>query len=134
MLIKKIAFATAVVFLVTLTSRAQDSCQRYVETAGGFSICIPAGWEVQEKEGQKFKLLFGARGQYLTSNINFKDENNSTLINDYATAAVAHILKNYRDTGADSVKLVSQEPFTTASGVSGVRVAFSSEFNGLLVR
>lgn len=134
MLIKKLAFATAFVFLLTVMSRAQDSCQRHVETGGGFSICIPVGWEVQEKEGQKFKLLFGTRGQYFTPNINFKDQHDTRLLSDYATAAIDYVLNHYKEAGADSVKLVKQEPFTTVSGVTGVKVTLRAEFKGLLVR
>lgn len=127
-------FAAAFVFLLALTGQAQDSCQRHVEPAGGFSICAPAGWETREKEGLKFKLLFGTPGQYFTPNINFKDDKDSRLINDYATAGVDYILKNYEQVGASSVKLVTQEPFTTASGASGIRVALRAEYKGLLIR
>lgn len=112
MLKKSLAFATAVVFLLTGTNQAQDSCQRYAETGGGFSICIPVGWKVEQKEGQKFKLLFGTAGQYFTPNINFKDVNDSRLLNDYTTASVNYVLEHYKEVGADSVKLVKQEQFT----------------------
>jgi hypothetical protein len=134
MTIKKIAFATALVFLVTLTGRAQDLCQRQVEPVGGFSICIPEGWRVKEQEGQKFKLLFGTPGQYFTPNINFKDSVDPRSINDYATAAIEYLLEHYKDVGADSVKFVKQEPFPTTSGVSGVKASYRAEFKGLLIR
>lgn len=134
MLIKNFALATAVVFLLTGMNQAQNSCQRHVETGGGFSICIPAGWKVEEKEGQKFKFLFGTSGQRFTPNINFRDHNDSRLLDDYATAGIDYLLENYKVVGADSVKLVKREPFTTASGASGVKVALRSEYKGLLVR
>ncbi len=134
MLIKNFALATAVVFLLTGMNQAQNSCQRHVETGGGFSICIPAGWKVKEKEGQKFKLLFGTSGQHFTPNINFRDHNDSRLLADYATAGIDYLLENYKDVGADSVKLVKREPFTTAGGASGVKATFRSEYKGLLIR
>lgn len=134
MLIKTFAFTAAVVFLLTGINQAQDSCQRHVETGGGFSICIPAGWKVEEREGQKFKLLFGPTGQHFTPNLNFRDDHDSRLIGDYATAGIDYLLEHYKDVGADSVKLVKREPFTTASGDSGVKVSFRSEFKGLLIR
>ena len=130
----KLAFAAALVLLLVLTGHAQDSCQRHLESAGGFSICAPVGWETMEKEGQKFKILFGTKGQYFTPNINFKDDTDPRLVNDYATAGVDYILKHYADVGATSVKLVTQEPFTTASGAAGVRVALRAEFKGLVIR
>lgn len=134
MLMKNFTFAVAVLFLLTGLNQAQDSCQRHVETGGGFSICIPTGWKVEEREGQKFKLLFGTRGQHFIPNINFRDHNDSRLLADYATAGIEYLLENYKDVGADSVKLVKREPFTTASGGSGVKVTFRSEYKGLLVR
>src|SRR5438309_10383462 len=134
LLMNKLAFAAALVFLSALNSQAQDSCQRHVEPAGGFSICVPVGWETVEKEGQKFKVLFGTPAQYFTPNINFKDDKDPRLINDYATAAIDYLLKHYDQAGASSLKVVTQEPFTTASGASGIRVAFRAEFKGLLIR
>src|SRR5687767_1709387 len=88
MIKKRMVFATALVFLFTVAVRAQQVCHRHIEPAGGFSICIPEGWATQEKEGQKFKLLFGPRGQVFTANINFKDEVDPRPLRDYATAAI----------------------------------------------
>ncbi|MEO8436003.1 MAG: hypothetical protein ABI596_13970 [Pyrinomonadaceae bacterium] len=133
MIIKRMALATAVVFLVTVAVRAQDSCQRQVELVGGFSICIPEGWRVQEKEGQKFKLLFGTSGPTFTPNINFKDAIDPRPISDYATAGVDYILKNFQEVGATSVKLISKTPITTAAGAQGMKVAMRAEFKGLLI-
>ena len=134
MFTKAFALAAAVVLLLTGINQAQDSCQRHVETGGGFSICVPLGWKVEAREGQKFKLVFGPPGQRFTPNLNFRDHNDSTLIDDYATAGIDYLLEHYKDVGADSLKLLKREPFTTAAGDSGVKVTLRSEFKGLLVR
>jgi hypothetical protein len=134
MFIKNFAFATAILFLLTGLNSAQDSCPRHVETGGGFSICVPIGWKVEAREGQKFKLVFAPRGERFTPNLNFRDDNDSRLLDDYATAGIDYLLENYKDVGADSVKLVKREPITTAAGASGVKVTFRSEYKGLLVR
>ena len=134
MMIKKTAFATMVFLLVTVNVRAQDSCQRHVEPAGGFSICTPEGWRVKEQEGQKFKFIFGPPGQHFTANLNFKETNVSASISEFASFSVNYLLEHYKETGAESVKLIKQEPFPTASGVPGVKASFKAEFKGLLIR
>jgi hypothetical protein len=134
MFIKTFAFVTAILFLLTSTIPAQDSCPRHVETGGGFSICVPIGWKVEAREGQKFKLVFAPRGERFTPNLNFRDDNDSRLLDDYATAGIDYLLEHYKDVGADTVKLLKREPITTAAGVSGVKVTLRSEFKGLLVR
>jgi hypothetical protein len=131
---KRLLLTIPLFFLLTLTSWAQDVCNRHSEPTGGFSLCAPAGWSVTEREGQKFKIIFGMPGEVFTPNINFKDEANSASLADYAGASIKYIQDNYQKLGATSIKLVSREDFLTTDKISGIKAIFSTEFKGHLVR
>ncbi|MDQ5847329.1 MAG: hypothetical protein M3539_18750 [Acidobacteriota bacterium] len=113
---------------------AQEECKRHIEPQGGFSICLPAGWSVEERQGQKHKQLFAPRDPRFTANINFRDEANTMPLEEYVAAGIKHILASAEKVGATSIKFVSQEPFVTDAGMSGVRVTFRSEYKGYLIR
>jgi hypothetical protein len=133
-MMKKLLVATLFVFLLALNGFAQTPCQRHVEPLGGFSLCPPDGWSLKEQEGQKYKIIYGERGAAFTPNINVKDEATSYPLVDYVSASVRSVLNNYEKIGATSIKLLEQANFMTTDRTAGVRVAFRTEYKGLLIR
>ena len=119
---------------LTLTCFAQGVCRRHREAAGGFSFCLPEGWTAVERPEQKYKIIFGPRGQVFTPNINMKDEVNKAPLADYVAASLKIILSNYGQTGATSVRIMSQANFMTATRIPGIKVTLQAEYKGLLIR
>jgi len=113
---------------------AQEVCKRNLEPQGGFSLCVPDGWTVSEKEGEKYKLFFAPAAERFTANINMKDGVSAMALGDYATAGVDHILKNYTQFGATSVKALTRDSFTAKTGLAGIKATFRVEYKGLLIR
>lgn len=97
-------------------------------------MCIPEGWAMQEKEGEKYKILMATGSDTFNPNINFKSQVHTLSLNEYATAGVDYILNNLQSIGATSVTVVSRDSFTTETGIVAIRLIFRSEFKGLIVR
>ena len=128
-------FLLLVILLCVVSSaRAQEACNRHSEPQGGFSLCVPDGWTAQEKEGQKYKLLFAPAAERFVANINMKDDTSAIPLEDYATASVEYIVTNYSKIGATDVKALTRAGFTTEAGLAGIRATFHAEYKGLLVR
>jgi hypothetical protein len=113
---------------------AQEACKRNIEPQGGFSLCVPDGWTASEKEGQKYKFLFAPTAATFTANINMKDEMSASPVEEYATNNADYILKNYMQFGASGVKALTRDSFITKTGLPGFRIAFHTEYKGLLLR
>jgi hypothetical protein len=133
-MMKKALFAFALLLLLALNCVAQENCQRHREVDGGFSICKPEGWTVGSSEGDKFKVLYGPRGDVLTPNINFKEETSDLSLADYVAAGIKQLQASIAQIGATSIKVVSQSNFTTNSNLHGVKVIFSTEYKGYQFR
>jgi hypothetical protein len=133
-MMKRVSLALLFVLLLALNALAQTPCQRHAEALGGFSFCPPAGWTAVEKEEQKYKIHFGPRAAVFTPNINVKDEATTYTLAAYAEASVKAIEGNYQTIGATSVKRVEQANFLTNAGMPGIRVAFLTEYKGILIR
>lgn len=131
---KKLLSITSLFFLLTLTGCAQDVCNRHSEPAGGFSLCIPAGWNVTEQEGRKYKVLHGERVDNATPNINIKDEATTASLADYAAGATKYITENYQQLGMTSMKLIASEDFMTTEGKPAIKVTLSMDIKGLKAR
>jgi hypothetical protein len=131
---KRLLSAPLFIFLLTLTCYAQSECKRNVEPVGGFSFCAPDDWTVTEKEGEKYKIVFGARREGLTPNINIKDDANAALLADYTAASIKYILSHYQEVGATSMKVLTQDDFITTTGVHAVKVIYHAEVKGLIIR
>jgi hypothetical protein len=134
MMMKRMLVAILFVFVLTQAGAAQDACKRHLEPSGAFSFCPPDGWSLMEKEGYKYKILHGPRGQVFTPNINIRDEANGAPLADYVSASVKEILTNYEKIGATSVKLLEQSNFATTKRTAGIRNAFRTEYKGLMIR
>jgi hypothetical protein len=113
---------------------AQETCARNVEPQGGFSLCVPDGWTVSEREGEKYKLLFAPPGERFTANINMKDSVSAMALDEYVATSVDYILKNYTQFGATTVKALTRDSFPTKTGVTGIKATFRTEYKGFLIR
>lgn len=113
---------------------AQEVCKRNLEPQGGFSLCVPDGWTVSEREGEKYKLFFAPAAERFTANINMKDVVSARALGEYATASIDHILKNYTQIGITSVKALTRDSFTATTGLVGIKATFRNEYKGLLIR
>ena len=109
---------------------AQEVCKRNLEPQGGFSICVPDGWTVTTKEGEKYELLFAPPGERFTTNINMKDTVSAVALGEYATASANYILKNFSQM---NVKALTRDSFTTQTGLAGIKATFHAEHKGLLI-
>ena len=133
-IIKRTVTVLALLLIAAAVASAQETCKRDVEPQGGFSLCVPDGWSVETKENQKFKMLFAPAAETFTANINMKDDDSSQALTGYVDASIKEILSNPPAISATSIKLVGRTDFATASGLTGERVAFETEYKGLLIR
>lgn len=131
-----IAFTVALIvsFNCLAQQHAEEHCERHSEALGGFSFCVPEGWTVEEREGNKYKMVFAPRATTFTPNINVRDETSTYLLNEYVTASIRTVLDNREKIGATSIKPMGQTEFITGSRLKGIKVAFQTEYRGLLVR
>src|SRR5437588_7784113 len=106
--LKVLLLAILLILIGTYSAQAQETCNRDVEAEGGFSICVPDGWTVTETTGDKFKALFAPRSDAFTSNINFKEGTSAASLEDYVAAEIKNLISNVAQTGATSIKVVSQ--------------------------
>jgi hypothetical protein len=111
---------------------AQETCKRNVEA--GFSLCVPDGWSVETKPDQKFKLFFAPAAPTFTANINLKDDASTASLTSYVGDSIKNILSNPPTIAATTIKLVGWTDFATASGVTGNKAIFETEYKGLLIR
>lgn len=134
MMMKRLLIAILFVFVLTQAGQAQFACKRHTEPSGAFSYCPPDGWSLTEKEGYKYKLVLGPRKEVFTPNMNIRDEANAGPLAAYVAASIKEILTNYEKIGATSVKVLEQSNFLTTNRVAGIRVAFRTEYKGLMIR
>jgi hypothetical protein len=131
---RRVFLSSALVFALALSGFAQQVCKRHVETAGGFSFCPPDGWTAGERPDQKYKVWFAPPAKEFTPNINLKDDENPVALAEYVAVSLKYILANKEKVGAESIELLDQSDFVTASGLTGIRMAFRTHYKGLVVR
>lgn len=128
-------FSTIFMLLAfTALSVAAQDCKRHAEPTGLFSFCFPEGWTAEARQNEPFKMLFAPRGETFTANINVKDEATQTPLSTYVGNSIRLIISNPARAGRNSVKLVSWGDFVTNSQLKGERIAFETEYRGLLIR
>jgi hypothetical protein len=98
---------------------------------GLFSYQAPPGWTVQESPVSKYKISLAAPVNGFAANINVVIENAPVSMNDYVTASL-NGLKSA--TALQDVKILSQEPFTTAAGLAGQKIVVTDTMNKIGVR
>lgn len=110
---------------------AQEVCKRNLEPQGGFSLCVPDGWTVTDREGEKYKLFFAPAGERFTANINMKDAASTMELEEYAAASSDYILKNFTQY---AVKALTRTSVITKTGLPGIKATFHAEHQGLPIR
>ena len=130
---KKALTVAILVLTLVLTSGAQE-CKRYTGPDGGFSFCPPDGWSLEERTGEKYKMVFGMPSNGFRPNINVKDEQSAAPLADYVAAGIEKILASVEKIGATNIKIVSQSDFVIGSEQRGIRVVFQSVYKGFVVR
>ncbi|HKZ02116.1 MAG TPA: hypothetical protein VJ180_07745, partial [Pyrinomonadaceae bacterium] len=103
---KKALTVAILVLTLVLTSVAQE-CKRYTGPDGGFSFCPPDGWNLEERTGEKYKMVFGMPSNGFRPNINVKDEQSAAPLADYVAAGIEKILASAEKIGATNIKIVS---------------------------
>lgn len=102
---------------------------RHIETAGGFSFCVPKGWNARDRPGMKFKIILGQAADGFSTNINVVDEEFSGVLGDYVTAnklSLTELLKDYQE--------VSESNFKTESENPCIKLTITDEQNGIKLR
>lgn len=132
-MLKRVLIAAIFVFSLAQAGLAQASCQRYTEPLGGFSFCLPDGWNLMKREGQKFKTAYGPLNRDFTPTIVVYDETNPAPLTAYVPGVMKVTLDSYSKVGAASVEVLGQTNFITTNKTQGVRVALQTERNSLVI-
>jgi hypothetical protein len=132
-MLKKASIAFLFVFLLGLTSFAQETCNKVLEKEGGISYCAPLNWTVTKEAGEKYQTIFGETVNGLTPNMNIKDETAKAALSDYVELSNKNILAGVKEIGATSIKLESQSDFA-ATSMRGFKVVWQVNVNGIKVR
>jgi hypothetical protein len=107
----------------------RSQAARHIDEAGGFSFAPPDGWTARPFPGMKFKVVAGPVASGFAPNIVVTDEPFGGSVDEYVQQSLRvgpRVLKNLR--------VVSQDPFRTASGLQGMRVAIEHDMNGKRLR
>ncbi|MDR0760384.1 MAG: CsgG/HfaB family protein [Treponema sp.] len=95
-----------------------DNSGRYVEKEAGFSIQIPDGWESKASPFSVYKQLAGAIHEDGSApNIQFQDQTYDGTLEGMRTIQ----LNSYRTAGLGDIGILHEEPFSTQSGLQGLK-------------
>lgn len=97
---------------------APAQAARVVEPAGRFSYAAPAGWHVRVIMQAKYKACFAPQVNGFSANIVGSDDVNPAPLDAYSQASILGIKRSYT-----AVRVISEMPFVTSSGVHGRRLA-----------
>jgi hypothetical protein len=133
---KRLLFAATLLLTYSAVGAAQGTCLRYLESGAGFSFCPPDGWTIEEKAGEKYKMMFGTIANNFRPNINIKEQTSEATLAEYAELAKKLIVskENIEKLGATTLVAVGQSEFMTTSGLSGIKITYQTEFKGYLIR
>jgi hypothetical protein len=120
-MIKKSLFAIVFVLFLGLSCLAQETCNKYSESAGGFSFCAPLNWEIRKFENFKYKKVLGKLPSGATPNINIIDEESEMSLSDYVKESLKQVSASF--TGTDTIKVVSQSDFA-AESLHGYKIVY----------
>jgi hypothetical protein len=110
---------------------AQDKQERYVESAGGFSFIIPAGWTISGVlMNAQYRVVFGVRSNYYTPTISANDEAFKGNLKDYVARAQRSLPASSKPLGYNSVKLLRQAEFATDEGPVGIKMTHAMSAGG----
>ncbi len=110
-------------------SGKDPDASRHVEKAGGFSFVPPDKWKVREWPGRKFKIAVGPAERGFGSNIVVADEAFDGTLDEYVKETKKSLEKAFK-----KYRLVKQEEFKTATGITGARLIIENEQGDKLLR
>ena len=99
------------------------------EEAGGFSWDPPAGWQVAQVQGFKYRVAFGPVENEFTPNIWADDEEFAGTLAAYADAKLEKSEKMSVD-----LKVINREDLRTDDNGVGVKIVTETEQHGLMLR
>ena len=117
-----------IVSLVCLGCGGKPPRQLY-EKAGGFSYDPPAGWQITEFPGLKYRVAYGPVENEFTPNINVVDEEFSGTLAEYADANLESL-----ESMSINLNVISREDFRTQDNEAGVRIITEAEQMGVMLR
>ncbi len=122
------------IILFAFAVEAQAPCSRYSKPGSGFSFCPPEGWTRSDESGQKFPQFYAAAPNEGKANLNFQLADSKLPLADYVAVANKYTLEHVKETGADSVSLVSRTEFETASKEKGFLLIYDVSAKGMSIR
>jgi hypothetical protein len=110
---------------------AQGGQQRYVDSAGGFSFTVPAGWTISGPlMNAQYRVVFGVRSDYYTPTISANDEAFGGGLKDYVARVQRSLPASLKPLGYSGVKLIRQGEFATDEGPVGIKVTNAMSAGG----
>lgn len=98
---------------------------RLSEPAGGFSYLPPTGWHIRTFPSLKYKICYTTPANGFAPNINTVDEVAPMAMGPYMQLSVTQMKRAYTN-----LHVLSQNPFVTASGIHGIRMATDGVVGG----
>jgi len=117
-----------IALLVCLGCGGKPPRQVY-EEAGGFSWDPPAGWQVAEFEGFKYRVAFGPVENEFAPNIWVDDEEFAGTLAAYADAKLEKSEKM-----SEGLNVIGREDFRTQDNGAGVKIVTETEQQGVMLR
>jgi hypothetical protein len=122
----------AFLFLVVIVpglDAADEKPTRHVEKFGGFSYVPPAGWQITDVSGFKYKIAIGPEVGGFAPNIYFLDESFRAKLADYVTATKKALSAGFKD-----FKELSQTTLKRDDRVPCIRLIVQRDEKGKVVR
>lgn len=101
---------------------------RLTEPTGGFSYLPPPGWKIRTFPGLKYRISYTMSVGF-APNINVIDETVAAPLGQYMQMSLGPMKQTYTN-----LHVLSQVPFTTSSGLPGMRMAVDGTVTGRHLR
>jgi hypothetical protein len=128
----KLIAALGCVVVAVLTGCGKSGSLKHgslYEKEGGFSYDPPAGWQIVEFPGYKYRISRGPTQNDFAPNINVVDEKFSGPLSAYVDANVETLQKLFKN-----LTILQRESFTTTSGSAGFKLVTKNEPFGQTLR
>ena len=101
----------------------------HYEKTGGFSCDPPAGWQITQVPGLKYRISHGPTENAFAPNINVVDEIFTGTISAYVDLNLENMKKMFTD-----VRILKREGFQTEDGLPATRLVIEDRQQGRLLR
>ena len=108
--------------------------ERYYETAGGFSLCPPAGWEVRAVQGQKYKVMLLVSGGTPAANVIAKEMDFDGSLEEFASGNLQMFTKLSAEGKVKGYKLLGRSELKTDAGARALKAVIAQEIGGRPLR